>query len=157
MLTSKRNSNYTIRDMQEMDIFYLPLRDQERRIWAGIDLVQLGAGKLWAPARTLLVDDIPLCVYGIMPVWAGLWYLWSFFSSEVFTHRWMLWCTITTDWAVWRQETPGLRRVEALTLADDPPAIRVMEHLGFERQCLKEAYGPQGQGFLEWVYLAPER
>lgn len=151
MLTTQYT--YEMRPFHPDDLLLIPMREQERQFWAGMDLHHLGQSKLLSPSKTLLADGIPIVLYGMQPIWQGLHYLWSFFAVHAYAHRWYIWRALQQEWTTWRTEHPEMRRTEALTLADDPPAHRLMQHLDFQVQSCKVDYGPRGEPFWEWVWL----
>ena len=80
---------------------------------------------------------------GIFPVWDGLGEAWVIPSRLVQKHKKMFVKLIRENMARMTDEFQ-FRRLQATARADAPKSRRFLEFLGFEREGLLKAYGPDG-------------
>jgi RimJ/RimL family protein N-acetyltransferase len=80
---------------------------------------------------------------GIFPIWDGLGEAWVIPSELVQKHKKMFVKLIRENMARMTDEFQ-FRRLQATARADAPKSRRFLEFLGFEREGLLKAYGPDG-------------
>tara|TARA_B100000470_G_scaffold200007_1_gene171383 strand:- start:172 stop:639 length:468 start_codon:yes stop_codon:yes gene_type:complete len=80
---------------------------------------------------------------GIFPIWDGLGEAWVLPSTTVQNHKRMFVKLIRENMERMGDEF-AFRRIQATARADAPKARRFLEFLGFEREGLLRAYGPDG-------------
>jgi len=84
---------------------------------------------------------------GIVPIWDGLGEAWVLPSAAVKNHKKTFVRLIRENMERLSDEL-AFRRVQATARADAPKALRFLEFLGFEREGLLRAYGPDGSDHI---------
>ena len=106
------------------------------------------AGKLLlrGPAWTVLEDDRILACYGIVPICKGCGEAWAILAPEV-RERPFLFKFAIRSFATIRAS--GLyHRIQAHVDANHAGAVRLVEHLGFRKEAVLEAYGPNKETYF---------
>ena len=109
-------------------------------------------GPLWYPqvvAWTLLMQGVPVLAFGFRPLWEGVAFGWMETTADAQCYK----MAIARQLDRMRPVLHQFRRVETLVYADNLPAQRLNEWLGFQFCCRKVHYGPQGETMLEYVWL----
>lgn len=104
-------------------------------------------GRAW----TFLLDDEPLCCFGLSTLWSGVGLAWFLERDPARTqpYRMRIARMILAWWRVWANE---FRYVEALVMADRDDSRRLIEWLGFVPLVTKEGYGPGGETMIEYAW-----
>ena len=100
-------------------------------------------------AYTALADGRPIACAGIIRVWEGRGYAWSYLSEEALSrfkdvHRAVLKAL----------RACRLPRVEMAVNPQHPAAKRWAWHLGFDFECLARKWAPDGRDMEIWVRIS---
>ena len=103
------------------------------------------------PAVTCVFKNVIVCCFGIRLFWEGSGEVWAIFCRDIRKYarahyyvRFYLEETI---------EEYNLTRVQARARTDFPEAIRYLEYLGFERECLMRKFGPSRKDYYSYVRI----
>lgn len=108
------------------------------------DLVSVGI------AYTVTRDNAPVAAFGLQKMWPGRASSWGFVSSKI-GRSGLLYATREIVGKLnMIQSSQDYRRVEASTAAGFDRAARWAEALGFQREGLMRAYGPDGSDYHLW-------
>jgi hypothetical protein len=102
-------------------------------------------------AFTVLEDGVPLCMWGITPLWPGVGSAW-FLERQVLAEHPAAKRIARAVWQTWTQHCGEFRYVEAFVLEGRADSQRLLEWLGFEPVCCKPGYGPAGETFVEYQW-----
>ncbi len=99
-------------------------------------------------ARTMLIDEKPVAIFGVSPLWKGCAQAWSYIENEEIAGdfgatRYLL--DLSKELISVSQELLALHRLQMSVQAAFEPAIRFAEHLGFSREARMARYGPDGE------------
>jgi len=102
-------------------------------------------GVVFQHGVTLCVGNLPLCAWGITPLWTGVGVIWLFRQSAeaMAAHALPVARTMRRVWAAWMSGHP-YRWVECLIREDDRLMHRLLPWLGFQWCCTKWHYGTDG-------------
>ncbi len=89
---------------------------------------------------------------GVYPVWKGLGEAWVIPSDLIKPHRRQL-VTYVREYLDRLVEENEYRRVQATVRADFDAGHRFIEFLGFQREAMLEAYGPDGADHVQYARL----
>ena len=95
---------------------------------------------------TAVVDGLPICCGGIVPVWPGRAYAWALLDRDAGPHMLALTRGIRSLLA-----GAGWRRLEMAVDAEFLPGKRWAEMLGFRAEALAPKYLPNGHD--AWVFV----
>ena len=108
------------------------------------------------PAYSGLLDGALLGSAGVLIPWRGLGVAWAVISPLGRQHPVMVHRTVVR--ALRRIiDEHGLRRVEATVLADTALHARWVEAMGFEREAIMPAWGPEGETAYKYVLYPVHR
>lgn len=95
---------------------------------------------------TAVVDGLPICCGGLVPIWPGRAYAWSVLDREAGPHMRRLTTAIRSllDGTPWR-------RIEMAVDAEFEAGLRWARLLGFVPECLARSYLPTGRD--AWVFV----
>ena len=100
-----------------------------------------------------LIDNGNLIVSGgIVPIFEGLGEAWLEPSDKITDYKLRMIKTLRHHIDKITEED-GLRRLQAAVRADFPEAVRFIEFMGFKREGLMEAYGPDGSDYFLYARI----
>ena len=115
---------------------------------SGIDLEK--AGEMWengGPSYTLVIDGQIVCCAGVVLMEWGRGEAWTLVSSLFYKYPKTSFKAIKTKLDEIAKEK-NLRRVQSLINSNSEWGERWMEHLGFRKEGMLRAYGPNGEDFI---------
>jgi hypothetical protein len=149
MLATRSATVYEVRPFCPSDYVRVAALDGRQ----GDDLEQTASTfAMSGPARTLCIYGEPLACAGISIQWTGLGLAWAIVSSLALKHRRALHSSVK-DGMREMIAAYGLRRVDALVMADFWVGRRWLQGLGFVEESLMPRYGPAGETMVRTVYF----
>lgn len=103
-------------------------------------------------ARTLMSGDLPIAVYGVVRMWAGVGEWWSLTTNEVAAHS-LGFHRTALAFLDEMHDAMGLRRVQAAIRLTHEVSINWHLRLGFEVEGTMRAYGPDGEDYVRMARL----
>ncbi|GIK50358.1 MAG: hypothetical protein BroJett013_30550 [Alphaproteobacteria bacterium] len=101
-------------------------------------------------AYTIVRAGVPVACGGLMPLWRGVATAWGFATPLDGRLGVAIRTQVRAAIGALEAAAGGLRRIEATARADFAAAQRFLVALGFEREALLRAYGPDGGDY--WLY-----
>ena len=96
---------------------------------------------------TLEIDDVIMGIGGFRILNLATAYVWIDLSHDAAHHTLTLVKTLKATMASFVEEHK-LRRLESHVSVDFPEAIRLLQHMGFTRECVIKNYMPDSDAFL---------
>lgn len=102
--------------------------------------------------RTMLVNDNPVGMGGIVPMWDHVAFGWIIATDEINKYKKTFFSTIVRHF-VWLIKEFDLHRIEANVLPDNVRSIEMLKRMGFENEGLMRKYDELGKDYyrLAWV------
>lgn len=145
-----------IRGFEPLDLTVIKLQAQQAAEhealpqWTQAGPAMHAAGPCWTAE---LQGEVIGCA-GFLLHWRGRAGTWCVIGVDIPRHCWVaLHQTVITR----LRQLPalGVRRVEAESQVGFLPGARWLEMLGFEREGIARAYGPNGADFIRWARILP--
>lgn len=124
----------------------LRLRDDQLKDLELLDDDFLEMAENQSESYTGLEEGKPIFCCGLLRVWEGRALAWALLGEEAAKHAKSM-----HKAAKWILDNSDCRRIEATIDPSSESAIRWVEHLGFEYECIFKAYTPSGEDMLSYV------
>lgn len=107
------------------------------------------------PTQTIFRQADVWAVGGISRPWPGLGIAWLLCRAAPAGEEVLLGRTMVRGWPALVTQA-ACRRIETVVYAEFASAIRLVEVLGFRRDHVKLFYGPEGETFVSFAWIAPQ-
>jgi hypothetical protein len=138
---------YVVKHMRAIDreeIFAMRPNDEDDALAADV----MATGDL----KWMLSLERPVCVWGAMPMWPGVWNVWMFATDE-FPKVGLSLTKFVKNSEIPLLRRLGLHRAECKSLATHRTAHRWMEATGAVREARHSNYGRNGEAFYTYAWI----